>query len=130
MVIRKELIDMKLRDKNDITKDLIQELEKTGYEKKAPVWRTVAKALNKSRRKRIEVNVYDIEKNAKKGETIIVPGVVLSNGDMKKALNVAALRFTPTAKAKIERAGGKCMHIEDLLKAHATGKGAKIRILG
>ncbi|MFH1445205.1 MAG: 50S ribosomal protein L18e [Nanoarchaeota archaeon] len=121
---------MKTRDKNILLKELIQELDENGREKKVPIWSAIAKALNRPRRKAFEVNVYDIEKNSKKGETIVVPGTVLSNGDIKKSLKVAALRFSPTAKAKIEKAGGKCMSIEDLMKAHATGKGAKIRILG
>ena len=118
------------RNKNELTSKLIEDLEKTGHEKKASVWKVVAKALNKPTRRRIEVNVYDIEKNANKGETVIVPGVVLSSGELKKTLKIAALRFSPAAKAKIEKAGGKCISIEDLMKAHPTGKGAKIRILG
>jgi len=121
---------MKIRDKNPVLKNIIEELEKAGREKKAPVWERLAEMLNKPSRKRVEVRIYDIEKNAVTGETVVVPGTVLSDGEMKKPVRIAALRFTETARTKIEKSGGKCISIEELMKEHATGKGAKIRILG
>ena len=38
--------------------------------------------------------------------------VILGNGDVTKALNISAHRFTGTAKDKIERAGGTATKIE------------------
>lgn len=40
------------------------------------------------------------------------PVVILGNGEIKKALNVKAHRFTKSAKEKIEAAGGKAEIIE------------------
>ena len=117
-------------NKNEAAESLIRELEKTGIEKKAPVWTAVSKMASRPRRKKIEVSVYDIEKKGRKGETLIVPGTVLSGGNIKKPVKVAALRFTPAARKKIEAAGGSCMEIKELLKSGGSGKGLKIRILG
>ena len=117
---------MKLRNKNPALKDTINDLHKMGS--KAPLWKAVAKGLNRPRRGVYKVNLYDIEKHAKPKETIMVPGNVLGSGDIKKSVTVAALRFSKPAKEKIEKAGGKCLSLEEL--AEKNPKGSKIRIMG
>ena len=57
--------------------------------------------LQKPTRRRI-VNVYKIEKYARDGETIVVPGKVLSLGDLTKKVEVVALDFSDEARKKIE----------------------------
>lgn len=37
-------------------------------------------------------------------------------------LNVAALKFTETARARITKAGGKCMTLDELVMKAPTGK--------
>lgn len=117
---------MKLRNK--ASKPLIEKLYKEGMEKEAKVWRAVAKDLNRPRRKGFEVNLTRIEKHAKAKETVVVPGVVLGSGDVKKRIVVAALKFSGKAKEKIEKAGGECLSIEELYEKNPKGKG--LRIMG
>ncbi len=117
---------MNVRDK--ASKELIERLYREGSKNRVNLWRAVAKALNRPRRKRHEVNLVRIEKYAKPKETIVVPGVVLGNGEIKKRVVVAALRFSGKAKEKIEKAGGKCLSIEELYESNPKGKG--IRIMG
>ncbi|MEM5766577.1 MAG: 50S ribosomal protein L18e [Candidatus Aenigmatarchaeota archaeon] len=112
---------------NPYLKQLIEELRQKSIELKAPIWETIAEKLEKPRRKKVEVNVYEIEKNVKEGETVIVPGVVLGNGDITKPVDVAAWRFSPKAEEKIKKAGGKVMEIKDLLRKNP--KGSKVKIL-
>ena len=38
------------------------------------------------------------------------------------AINVAALRFTETARARIVKAGGKCLTLDQLVLTAPTGK--------
>ena len=45
--------------------------------------------------------------------------VILGNGDVSKALNISAHRFTKTAKDKIEKAGGAATQIVKAPKAEA-----------
>jgi large subunit ribosomal protein L18e len=119
---------MKLRKKNEITKALVEKLHVESEKNESGVWNAVAKNLNRPRRVRFEVNLSSIERYAKPKETIIVPGVVLGTGVITKHVNVAALRFSGNAKAKIEKAGGECLSIEELYEKNAKGKG--IRIIG
>jgi large subunit ribosomal protein L18e len=115
---------MKLRKKS--SKPLIEKLHKEGIERKANVWKAVAKGLNRPRSKRFEVNLTRIEKHAKPKETIVVPGVVLGSGNLKKRVVVAALKFSGKAKEKIEKSGGKCLSIEELHEKNPKGKGIMI----
>ncbi|MEM5879150.1 MAG: 50S ribosomal protein L18e [Candidatus Aenigmatarchaeota archaeon] len=113
---------------NPYLKQLIEELKQKSKELKAPIWKAVAEKLEKPRRKKVEVNVYEIERHAKENEIVIVPGVVLGNGEITKPVNVAAWRFSPKAEEKIKKAGGKTMKIEDLLKENPKGSGVKILV--
>jgi len=115
---------MKARNKNPQLKKLILDFNRKGHEKGA--WRAIADGLNRPRRKSFELDVSRLEKFAKAKETIVVPGAVLGNGELSKPLNVAALRFSATAKAKIEKAGGKCMDISELDDKTIS----KVRVMG
>ena len=44
-------------------------------------------------------------------------------------MTVAALKFTETARAKITKAGGKCMTLDELIMKAPTGKCTTIRFL-
>ncbi|MBT3835740.1 50S ribosomal protein L18e [Candidatus Woesearchaeota archaeon] len=94
----------------------------------SPFWRRVVKDLTKSSRQRRSVNVYKIDKYAREGEMVLVPGKVLSLGEMSKKVDVAAFNFSAEAKKKIEQANGKIMTIKELLEQNPEGK--KVRILG
>ena len=59
---------------------------------------------------------------------VLVPGKVLSLGEMSKKVDVAAFNFSAEAKKKIEQANGKIMTIKELLEQNPEGK--KVRILG
>ena len=85
------------------------------------IWEDVAEKLSRSTRSRVEVNVSEIGRNAKDGETVVVPGVVLSAGNISKKVNVAAWRFSGSAKEKIHDAGGKTLTIEQLRKENPKG---------
>jgi len=117
---------MKKISKNSNLSDLIIDLREKGT--KAPFWKAVAQGLNKPTRKAFKVNLNKIEKYAKPKETILVPGVVLGSGEITKAHNLVALRFSESAKQKIEKAGGKCILIEDYVSENP--KGANTRIMG
>lgn len=111
---------------NPYLKALIEDLRKRYFESKAGVWLTIAEKLAKPRRKKIEVNLSDIERNTKKNDVVVVPGIVLASGELTKPVSVAAWRFSEVAKGKIEKAKGKSMTIEELVKENPKGTGVKI----
>lgn len=107
-------------------KELLVQLDAKSYQNK--FWKRIAEDLRKPSRQRRTANVYKIEKFAREGETIVVPGKVLSVGDLTKKVNVAALNFSQEARRKIENANGKAFSLQELLKTNPEGK--LVRILG
>ncbi|WP_457549028.1 50S ribosomal protein L18e [Archaeoglobus sp.] len=107
---------------------LIELLFKASAENKVKIWKDIAERLARPKRLYAEVNVSKIERYAKEGETILVPGKVLGGGRITKAVTVAALSFSDSAKRKIESAGGKCITIPQLIEMNPRGSG--VRIMG
>jgi len=105
---------------------LILELEPKARESR--LWFRVLEDITKPTRQRRIVNLYKIDKYAQDGETIIVPGKVLSVGEITKKVVVAAMNFSTEAQEKINKAKGKTLTISQLIKENPEGK--KVRILG
>lgn len=113
---------------NVYLKQLIEDLRKKSFESGVPIWKAVAEKLGKSRRRKVEVNLSDIERNTEKNDFVVVPGVVLSSGELTKPINIAAWRFSSTAKEKIKKSKGKILTIEELVKEKPKGTGVKILV--
>ncbi|MBN1539645.1 MAG: 50S ribosomal protein L18e [Candidatus Thermoplasmatota archaeon] len=107
---------------------LIRDLKKTSRDNDAPIWRDIAKRLEKPSRVWAEVNISRIALYTKKGETLIVPGKLLGAGDIDYPVTVAAYKATTGAAEKITAAGGSVLSISQLIRDNPKGKG--IRIMG
>ena len=103
-------------------KQLISELEGT----QNAFWRRIRSDLLKPRRNQRVANLYKISKNAREGEIIVVPGKVLSVGEISKKVLVAALSFSGNAQKKINEAKGKTITLEQLYKENPEGKNVRI----
>jgi len=106
--------------------NLLAELEVKAQQSR--FWKKVVKDLNRPSRQRRTVNVYKIDRYARDGETVLVPGKVLSVGEISRPVAVAAVNFSAEAKRKIIEAKGKALSIKELLQSNPDGK--KVRILG
>ncbi len=107
---------------------LIEDLKRWSRENNAPIWRDIAKRLEKPSRVWAEVNISRISLNAKAGETLIVPGKLLGAGDIDRPVTVASFRATKGAREKITAAGGSVLTIPQLITANPKGTG--VRIMG
>ena len=87
-------------------------------------WREVAVMLAKPRRSSVEMNVGQINKKTKDGEVIIVPGKVLSSGDLDHKLTLSAFSFAERSKEKMKNA--KILSIKQMAEAYKDGKGVRV----
>ena len=94
--------------------------------KKQEAWIGVAGILSSPRRNRTSINLEQIDKESKGGETIIVPGKVLSQGEISKKIKVVAFNFSDKAKEKLLSAKCEVSSILDEIKSNPSGKGIKI----
>lgn len=118
----------KIKKTNPILISLIQELKKHSNENDAPIWKDIAKRLEKPSKNWPIVNLKHISTYASDKEIALIPGKVLSTGNLTKKIQIAAWSFSEKAKVKIKKSGGKYLSIEELIKSNP--KGTDIRILG
>ena len=107
--------------------ELIRLLKQTSRENEVQIWSDIASRLEKSRNSYAEVNVSKINRYAKEGEVLIIPGKVLGSGVVETKVTIAALSFSDAAVSKINKINGECISIEQLISRNP--KGSHIRIL-
>ena len=107
---------------NTYLRNLVRELEKSD----AAIWQKTAEKLGKATRKRITVNLSDIDRHTKEDDVVLVPGIVLASGELTKPMTVAAWKFSASAEQKIKKAKGKILTIVELMKEKPKGTGVKI----
>ena len=74
------------------------------------------------------VNLNRISTHINDKETALIPGKVLSSGNLTKKVTIAAWSFSEKSYEKIKKAGGKSITISELMKNNP--KGENVRILG
>ncbi len=94
--------------------------------KKQEAWVPIIGILSGPRRKRICLNLDEIATNSKEGETVLIPGKVLSQGKIDKKLKVIALDFSEKAKEKLLSEKCQIAYIIDEIKSNPSAKGIKI----
>src|SRR3989338_9446296 len=119
----KTLTKIKKQIKKKTNSELVETILSAAKNEK---WFDVARVISGPRRKRISVNLDEIDKVAKEGETIVVPGKVLSQGEAKKKIKIVALSFSENAKEKLSRNKKDFATIEEEIKKNPDAKNLKI----
>lgn len=85
---------------------------------------TVLKRLNMSQTHRPSLSLKSVVKNAVAGKVIVAVATVTDDVrllEVAAGLTVAALKFTKTARARIVKAGGECITLDQLALRSPTG---------
>lgn len=107
-------------------KSNIEIIETIRSAKKKDKWLKIASILSGPRRKMVNLNLTEINKNSKEGDTIVVPGKVLAQGEINKKIKVVALGFSQTAREKLIKSKSNPTTILEEIKENPEGKGTKI----
>ncbi len=94
--------------------------------KKEKAWLEVAGILSGPRRNYLNINLQEISKQAKEGENLVVPGKVLSQGELDKKIKIIALGFSEVAKEKLKKSGSKISYMLDEIKSNPEAKGLRV----
>jgi large subunit ribosomal protein L18e len=89
-------------------------------------WRQVGIILARPSKMLPEINLGAIDAQSKEGDLIVVPGKVLSQGNIGKKVRVIALRFSASAKDKLKEKKGEAVSILDEIKINPKAEGIKI----
>lgn len=117
----KTKIEKQLRKKNN--SELVETIVAA---KKNQAWLDVAAILSSSRKNRKDANLSEINNSAKGTKKIVVPGKVLSQGNINKKIKIIALNFSDKAKEKLSRAGCETSRLLEEIKSNPSGEGLKI----
>lgn len=113
---------------NYVWRKTIRLLRKEAKVNGAKIWRYVAELLERPTRRRVAVNVSKINRCTKDGDVVVVPGKVLGSGLLNHRVTVAAMTFSKGALMKIRVAGGRAMHILELVRENPKGSYVKVII--
>ena len=94
--------------------------------KKHDAWNKIAENLAKSRRKKISKNLFEIDKATKEGDTIVIPGKVLSVGFLNKKIRICALNYSSSAMKKIKENKSEVISILNEIKKNPKAEGIKV----
>ena len=94
--------------------------------RKNPAWLKVAKIIAGPRRLQPAINLSEIDKNSEIGDTILVPGKILSKGEITKKIKLCALSISAQAKEKLKSTKSEFVHIIDEINKNKKAEGIKI----
>ncbi len=94
--------------------------------KKNEKWFEVGKILSRSHRSKIVLNLGEIDKIAETGEKIVVPGKILSQGDIIKKIKIIALAFSDSAGEKLNKSKIDFNTILEEINKNPDAKGIRI----
>ncbi len=115
---------MTLENKNEKLKELIGSLKKLSLEHKTGVWKSLALELERPTRNHRVVNLTKIEKYTQDNDIVLVPGKLLSGGELTKKVTIIAYNYSQKAKDKLGKAN--IMSVEEALKKYPDAKNIKI----
>ena len=94
--------------------------------KKNKNWFEIAKIISGPRRRRIIVNLDQINKESKDGETVLIPGKILSKGEVDKKIKIVASDISEVAMEKLGKVKISYSNILDEIKKNPEAKDLKI----
>jgi len=115
---------IKKQTKRKTSKMLVETIIAT---KKNKNWSKIAEILSSPRKNKININLEKIDKETKQGDVVVIPGKVLSQGDINKKIKVVALNFSEKAKDKLLKSKCEVSTILEEIKKNPEAK--EIRIL-
>lgn len=90
-----------------------------------PGWLRLSHILSGPTRKQISANLSDIDANTKAGDTLVIPGKVLGQGELTKKLRICALSFSKTAIEKMKKTKSEAVTILEEIKKNPKAEGIK-----
>lgn len=89
-------------------------------------WAGLAKTLSAPTRAKVSLNLSEIDSKTKAGDTVVVPGKILSLGDLTKKVKICALSISANAKTKLKATKSEFATVKSEIKSNPKAEGIKI----
>ncbi len=93
---------------------------------KSPGWQKFAKLISMPTRQQPSVNLKDIDDKVSMGDTVFVPGKVLSLGDITKKIRICSFGISEEALDKLKKTKSEWTHILEEIKKNPKAEGVKL----
>lgn len=93
---------------------------------KNSAWMKFAKLLSQSTKKHSSVNLSEIDKQTSMGDSVLVPGKVLSLGEVTKKIRVCSFGISKEALEKLKKTRSEWVNILDEIKRNPKAEALKI----
>ena len=94
--------------------------------RKNKAWMALAHVLSGATRSHASINLEQIEKQTKAGDTILIPGKVLGSGNLTKKVRICALGISSSARDKLKASKSEFVTIADELNDNPKAEGIKV----
>ena len=94
--------------------------------RKAPAWNKAAKLLSGPTKKFSSINLFEIDKQTKAGDTVVILGKVLSKGELTKKVRICALSISEKAKEKLKDSKSKIVSVLEEINKNPKADGIKV----
>ena len=93
---------------------------------KNEAWHGLAKMLSYPTRIKHSINLSQIEEKSEKGDTIIFPGKILSNGNLTRKIRISSVSISQQALEKLKESKSEFVPLEQEIKKNPKAEGVKI----
>jgi len=93
---------------------------------KNPAWIKFAKLLSQSTKLQSAINLKEIDEKTKLGDLVLIPGRVLSVGEITKKIRICSFGISNQAKEKLTKTHSEWINILDEIKRNPKAEGFKI----
>jgi len=114
---------LKERTRRKTNPEIIELLRLAGKNK---TWMPLAKIISSSARKYSSVNLEQIDEKTEIGDTVVIPGKVLSAGNLTKKIKICALTISESARTKLKETKSEFSSITDEIKLNPKAAGIKL----
>ena len=94
--------------------------------KKNNGWKKIADILSSPTRRQSRLNLSEIDKQTSAGDTVLIPGKVLSQGEITKKIKICALSASKNAREKMKHSKTEFLTINEEINKNPKCEGIKI----
>jgi len=93
---------------------------------KNQAWNKIAQILSGPTRKQSAVNLFQLDKATKEGDTVVIPGKILATGNLTKKIKICALSISDLAKTRLKESKSEFTLLRKEIKDNPKAEGVKI----
>ena len=94
--------------------------------KKNNGWKKIVDILSSSTKKQSRLNLFEIDKHSSAGDTVLIPGKILSEGEITKKIKICALSASKNAREKMKHSKTEFVTINEEIHKNPKAEGIKI----